>query len=318
MNVAFINGGLANQMYQYIFSRYFTLRTGQEIYLDTSTLENRNQHNGFEIGKVFPNAKFKLLKDQFDSDVWEFMKQEMGQNRFITQVFLENQVDFHVIVEGPVFPPEQFFLEEEKQKELVNHINPDSFSSTPSVIDEVMSHKSISHLYFAGYFIKDDFINAYTHILEEELKFPPLPEGKNQEYLKCINQSFSVGVHVRRGDFLSPQFNWGLPANHYHTIITELKKETKKVHHTCFFIFSDDLQWCKENLKEMGFLPEDQVILIEGNTGANSYIDLQLMCECEIMIGSRSSFCLAVSYLSKKLKHYIGAPPRSEHFDLNN
>ena len=55
MRIQYFNGGLANQVFQYIFYRYGQLTTGhpEEWFLDDSFFFFKHQHNGYELEKVF-------------------------------------------------------------------------------------------------------------------------------------------------------------------------------------------------------------------------------------------------------------------------
>ena len=62
-------------------------------------------------------------------------------------------------------------------------------------------------------------------------------------------------------------------------------------------VFSDDIEWCKENQDKMGLDKFGNTIFIEGNIEGKNYIDLQLMSMCEGAILSKSAF----SYLAALL-----------------
>jgi len=66
MKICLCNGGLGNQVFQYIFSRWIELASGEPCFLDDSAFWGEQiEHNGFEIRKVFPNAKPRLLSGFF-------------------------------------------------------------------------------------------------------------------------------------------------------------------------------------------------------------------------------------------------------------
>lgn len=69
MDIAFMNGGLGNQTFQYIFARYIELSTKRECYLNDMDLTGKRiVHNGYELEKVF-GVKPKLLSECFSEDV---------------------------------------------------------------------------------------------------------------------------------------------------------------------------------------------------------------------------------------------------------
>lgn len=77
MKIALCNGGLGNQTFQYIFSRFIELAGGVECYLDDSEFfQTIPSHNGFEMQAVFPNCRPRLLSSYFSGDVWEYMVQK--------------------------------------------------------------------------------------------------------------------------------------------------------------------------------------------------------------------------------------------------
>ena len=50
MKIILMNGGLGNQLFQYVFYRYIEFATGDICYIDDSAFGGNNiEHNGFEI-----------------------------------------------------------------------------------------------------------------------------------------------------------------------------------------------------------------------------------------------------------------------------
>lgn len=107
----------------------------------------------------------------------------------------------------------------------------------------------------------------------------------NLETLKIISESESVSIHIRRGDYLSPQ-NRGIYDNvctldYYKRSISIIKK---KVRSPLFFVFSDDIEWVLENFQV------SNSVYIDWNIGINSFYDLFLMSKCKYHIIANSSF----------------------------
>lgn len=116
----------------------------------------------------------------------------------------------------------------------------------------------------------------------------------NKRVLEEIRNSNSVFVHVRRGDYLSPKYKAtfeGCCTLDYYKEAIELVKE--KVENPKFFVFSNDIEWSKENL------PLENPTFIDWNTGINSPLDLYLMSNCKHAILANSTFSLWGVYLGK-------------------
>lgn len=320
MKVVYMSGGLGCQLYQYIFSRFLAIRSNNDVYLDTSLLEIQDKYNGFELERAFPNIKFTLLKNRFDENIWENLKANMG-GYFITDVLGKNDKYFQVLVEGTSVPADYFYEAEEDAKRYVHYFHPNSFHQEHGVIHQTTSVPQYNNSYFVGMFESDKYFHSYFDEFADELQFQPIAEDdhKNQFYLEDIRSCYSIGVHIRRGDFLDEDIQLALPSYYYHDVISDLRPTLNLDDDPVFFVFSDDIPWCKEHEEDLGFLPDDELIFIEGNTvNTLHYLDLQLMCECEVMIGSRSKFCEAVTYLSDNLIQYIPAPSRKEKYDYED
>ena len=99
MKIILMNGGLGNQLFQYVFYRYIEFATGDICYIDDSAFWGNNiEHNGFEIEKVF-NIKCNLLSDFFDTDVWLEMLKRKQEGISIPQQLLNVGIDIAVIAE---------------------------------------------------------------------------------------------------------------------------------------------------------------------------------------------------------------------------
>lgn len=127
----------------------------------------------------------------------------------------------------------------------------------------------------------------------------------NKKTLEDIRSSYSVFIHVRRGDYLSPQyksiFEGCCTLDYYKQAIAHACSVNSNLK---FFCFSDDIQWAKQNL----ILNEDSVY-IDWNVGADSPLDMFLMSQCKAAIIANSTF----SYWGARLgssKEFVCYPKR--------
>lgn len=90
-----------------------------------------------------------------------------------------------------------------------------------------------------------------------------------------------VAIHVRRGDYMLPQHDHfcKLDNNYYGEAIQPYIDELHKYH---FVVFSNDIDWCKENLIE-----GDMVTFIEPGL---DFVDMILMSLCDHFIIANSSY----------------------------
>ena len=164
-------------------------------------------------------------------------------------------------------------------------------------------------VYYHGYWINKNWFTKYQDIFLNELKFPKTDDFRNQEYLKKIRCTNSLSIHIRRGDYV--KLGWAMPTEVYRSLIQSFKTNIPlgKWH---LFVFSDDIAWCKEYQKEMGFNSFSGVTYIEGNIQGKNYIDMYLMTQCKAMLISNSAFCYLAALLNTKKKYYINPNPQRE------
>lgn len=125
-------------------------------------------------------------------------------------------------------------------------------------------------------------------------------EKADQLYKKIkVPNKELVSIHVRRGDYLLPQHHhfYQLDTNYYSEAINEFIEDIEKYH---FIIFSNDIEWCKDNLIE-----GEMVTFIDNNT---DYEDLILMSMCDHNIIANSTFSWCAAYKNKNVNKKVICP----------
>ena len=127
------------------------------------------------------------------------------------------------------------------------------------------------------------------------------PSEKTLSVAREIENKNSVSLHVRRTDTLSARglAHHGLiPASYYFRAVEHIVDNVRDPH---FFVFSDDIGWCKQNI-DLDGLPVTFVdhnttgVTVDGNhevrktDSGSEHEDLFLMSCCKHSIGANSSF----------------------------
>ena len=136
---------------------------------------------------------------------------------------------------------------------------------------------------FEGYYQTDKYWLHCEKELITHLNF------KNCIQEKFTNKSYSntCSIHIRRGDYLNlPEYHTNLDLKYYNEAIKII--ENKNIND--FLIFSDDIDWCKNN-----FIGKKFKFSEKNNSGE----DLFLMSKCQYHIIANSSFSWWGSALSK-------------------
>ena len=126
----------------------------------------------------------------------------------------------------------------------------------------------------------------------------------NNKYKKILNTYTTIGIHIRRTDFVVISQIWNpdyiLKNTYYIKAIDYIKNIIKSDFK--FLIFSDDIIWCKT------FFKGNDYIFIEDNY---DYIDLWVMTLCNHNIISNSTFSWWGAYLNQNKTKIIIAPKKS-------
>ena len=259
-------GGLGNQLFQYTMAKALAVKHHVPIGVDTTSLEGGDKEGHFR-------RKFKL--DQLDVN---FKKIPLKKIREYVWITGNRYIDDYIIRKFRFF---------EKNVWRDNGIVED-FNKLPDDI------------YLNGYFGSPDYLKGLYKILQKEIRLKDTRHIK--KVLRSVKNSNSVSLHVRRGDLLKLKNSYILPTDYYKKAI---KIIAGGVDNPKYYIFSDDIEWCKRNFN---FLKN--VYFVEGYDVAQ---DLELMKNCKHNILANSSLSWWAGYLNSNKNPIIVAP---KHFGV--
>ena len=153
-------------------------------------------------------------------------------------------------------------------------------------------------VYFDGYWQNELYFSGIRELLLQELVSISSISDAGCGYLECINKSNSISLHVRRGNYLNLKNVNVLDVEYYMKAVDYLRTG---IENPTFFIFSDDLEWCK---KSLGFL--NNCIFVDRTK--TEIDDLKLMSFCQHNIIANSSFSWWGAWLNQNSKKTVIAP----------
>jgi hypothetical protein len=269
MVISNIYGGLGNQMFQYAVGRAYALRTNKELKIDISSFEEYSL-------REFKLDDFNLSYTQASLD--EINHYKFGKysavNRFTKKEFNR------FIFKNDLFRKEKFY-----------HFDPQLLESKGDV-------------YLLGYWQSEKYFADFKDVLLSDFTLKKTLSDAACYFHKSINLTNSVSLHVRRGDYLSnPKANYFhgiLPIQFYKKAVELLLSHYSNLK---FFIFSDDLKWCKENLN---FVPDSVFVVLEET--ANDCEEMYLMSQCKHNIIANSTFSWWGAWLNQHPEKHVIAP----------
>lgn len=152
-------------------------------------------------------------------------------------------------------------------------------------------------LYLDGYWQSESYFGNQPGLVRSLFTFPEPPADLKKQVLSTD----SVAVHVRRGDYVNIPRRHICHLDYFARGMNEVRRQLPSAK---FFIFSDDLPWCKETLlKEF----PDAVLV----SGCQSDLEeMHLMACCKHIIISNSSFSWWGAWLQEKPGKLVISPDR--------
>ena len=196
---------------------------------------------------------------------------------------------------------------------LLNRIRRKYFTKKTHYIDTVFSYtpeifQDTQERYLEGFWQTEKYFLPIEKDIRRLFTFRP-PLSEQSAALKDEIHSYkdkgedfsSASIHVRRGDYLATQSLHVCTETYYNNAIVYVQK---KYPQAVFYVFSDDLDWCRKNLDFCGA----KAIFVGWNTGSDSWQDMALMSLCRFNIIPNSSFSWWAAWLNNNPDKLIIAP----------
>ena len=158
------------------------------------------------------------------------------------------------------------------------------------------------HSFLDGYWQSELYFKDYSKEIKKIFSFSDILDEQNQLISNDIDQSNSISIHIRRGDFLLKRND-----NHYMNLkeyyLKAINESSKFFKNPKYFIFTDDPSWVTDN-----FVLDHSYFIVAVNQGAKSFYDMHLMSLCKSNIIANSSFSWWGAWLNDNKDKIIYAP----------
>ena len=266
-------GGLGNQMFQYALGRAISKRAEAPLLLDTNVIKFAHQ----ETPRSYSLDIFRL-EPAFASrgDISSYHSHGAG---------LVGKIAFRL-------------LGSRGASEILHQFK---FEYQPEILDLK------APIYITGYWQSHRYFADVEGALRSDFTFrdalPPAAMG----YARDIAKFGAVSLHVRRGDYTDSRhahFIRPCGIDYYRRAVARVREFVSK---PVFFIFSDDLAWCRANFDWLGSAAR----FVDYATPPGCKVhasDLQLMMRAEYFIIANSTFSWWAAWLAGKRAKLVIAP----------
>lgn len=163
-----------------------------------------------------------------------------------------------------------------------------------------------------GYWMSENYFADAEVELRDAFRFAHPLQGEAQNIGEHIKASNSISLHVRRGDYVSlksVKSSMGeTDVSYYERALSYLKRKAESTGEETptVFVFSDDIEWCKQTLR---FLVPT-VYVDRSTEGPRASYHLQLMSMCRNNIIANSTFSWWGAWLNENPRKIVVAPKR--------
>lgn len=163
---------------------------------------------------------------------------------------------------------------------------------------------------FKGYFQYWKYFDDLFEEVKKEFTFLEQIESVSRERMDELSEGKkTIGIHVRRGDGLQDNDRFQIlhPLDYYSKGIDIIKSTLEE--EVKIIVFSDDTDWCNENIKFDNAVVADQW---ESEKGANleneHIIDLCMMTMCDHLVMANSTYSWWGAFLMKNESGKVVVP----------
>lgn len=273
MIVTKVIGGLGNQMFQYAAGYALAREKRVPLKLDIRDFHDYKLHQGFELSRIFNISGTPASEEDIRAVLrWRSHPKIFSLLRRRRLAWARSS--------RLVFEPRRY--------------------------DEYDVSRISKDCYLHGYWQSERYFSQSASALRKEFQFVlPLSEV-NQACANAITSCNAVSLHVRRGDYVTDSKAASIHGVCSLTFYREaVKLISERVSAPTFFVFSDDLDWARANIKLPGACH-----FVGHNSGSESYNDMRLMSMCRHHIIANSSFSWWGAWLNSRDDKIVIAPKR--------
>ncbi len=284
-------GGLGNQLFQLAYGLHLQNKYNCKVFYDVSKYKTEKiEYRDFELDA------FGLPEDWVREPIKNGRIRRFGLRYCfylpLTYIFAK--------LKG-AFPRKKFFIDH-LYLTLTNFIGVHRIHYYYKYQDPGFS--ILSQILIYGNWFWRDMVFPQEQTLKDMIVSRRTMSSENLDMLNRIKSSNSVGVHIRRGDYVALG-KIACTIKYYEHSINEIADRVKDA---VFFVFSDDINWVKQNLHT-----DKQVVFVDNNN--DTVDDFTLFSSCCHFIMSNSTFSWWSAFLGKCPSKLVFVP---QYWDLED
>lgn len=152
-----------------------------------------------------------------------------------------------------------------------------------------------------GYWQSYKYFKNFEDVIRKDFTLKRIFSENIEGLAKKIKSENSVCVHIRRGDYIGNKLHDVLGFDYYERGLKEIEKRVKISN---IYVFSDDIAWCKKNIK----LEHSITFVGDEYSGQKAGGHLYLMSQCKNFLISNSTFSWWAAWLAENSHKVVVCP----------
>lgn len=273
MIVVRLQGGLGNQMFQYALGRILSIKNKTNLVFNIEAYQNKNS-------RLFKN---NFAVRNYDLNVFNIKGQIAEKNEIPWLYRMNGKGKLALLIDAI----KRRFFRHKAQELSFKKFNSKLLESGPDT-------------YLDGFFQSSKYFIGLEDIIRKDFTIKNL-SSEIQNLADEILKINSLCIHVRRGDYVGNK-NHEVVNNEYYIKGIEYIKNHAQIDK--IYVFSDDIDWCKNNLKFEFFT----MFVGDEYSGEKGEGHMFLMSKCKNFIIANSSFSWWAAWLSNNKEKIVICP----------
>ncbi len=166
----------------------------------------------------------------------------------------------------------------------------------------LLEAKTDKNVYLTGYWQTYRYFSEIAQSIVDKFQFPDIMNERTEELRENIVSCNSIMINVRRGDYLTDSLFENIDMEYFNKCVDRI---SGMVDSPKFYVFSDDIEWCKKNFSD------DKFFVVDKSYAGPKYIDyLHLMSSCKHHIIPNSTFAWWSAWLHQGKDQVVMYPSR--------
>lgn len=278
-----LKGGMGNQMFQYAFGLRAARALGTELQVDLSLLLDRAR------------GEDHVYRD-YDLTIFDVPHRFLVNPKMLRMLYVTKS--------SKICKATRKWLAKGR-----NYVREPHFE-----VSETILRQPQDNTIYEGWWQSERYFSEISEEVRKIFTFVAPILKYSKPLFKKINNTNSICLNVRRTDFLKVD---DLNTTNKNYFLNAAAKMATLVDNPHFFIFSDDVEWCAENLQ----LAHPTTLVDHSHKGEKFGNYLQLMKACKHYIIPNSSFAWWAVWLNENEEKRVIAPRNwfnSEAYDTSD